>query len=91
VAQYIEHRIRTASQGHVGTIFEEGAVQEIVRYSKGIPRVINVVCDRALLIGYVHDRRRVGIETVQTAIRELERGFRPAAPMADVPAVGAET
>jgi len=76
VGEYIEHRVRIASDGRAGGLFDEDAVGEVVRYSGGIPRVINVVCDRALLIGYVHDRRRVGPDIVRTAIEELERGFR---------------
>jgi general secretion pathway protein A len=76
VGEYMEHRVRIASDGRSGGIFDEAAVLEVARYSGGIPRVINVVCDRALLIGYVHDHRRIGADTVRTAIEELERGFR---------------
>ncbi len=76
VGEYIEHRVRIASDGRVGGLFDAAAVHEVARYSSGIPRVINVVCDRALLIGYVHDRHRVGQDIVQSAIEELERGFR---------------
>ncbi len=76
VGEYVEHRIRIASEGRTGGLFDGDAVQEIARYSGGIPRVINVLCDRALLIGYVHDRRKIGKEMVRAAIEELERGFR---------------
>jgi general secretion pathway protein A len=76
VGEYMEHRVRIASDGRTGGIFDEAAVGEVARYSSGIPRVINVLCDRALLIGYVHDRHRIGSDIVRSAIEELERGFR---------------
>ncbi len=90
VGEYIEHRVRIASDGRQGRIFDEDAVREVARYSSGIPRVINVVCDRALLIGYVHDRRRVGKDIVQTAIEELERGYRGERMASHATATGAQ-
>lgn len=76
VGEYIEHRTRIASGGRNGAIFLADAVAEVARYSSGIPRLINVVSDRALLIGYVHDRKKIGADIVKSAIEELERGFR---------------
>jgi general secretion pathway protein A len=76
VGEYMDHRIRVASGERNGGVFNESAVEEVVKYSGGIPRVINVVCDRALLIGYVYDRQKIGADIVKTAIEEIERGFR---------------
>ncbi len=90
VGAYIEHRIRIASEGRVAEVFEEPAIAEVARYSSGIPRVINVLCDRSLLIGYVHDRKRVGAEHVRLAIKELERGFERAGGPAEAALTGAE-
>ncbi|MCK4304843.1 MAG: AAA family ATPase [Candidatus Eisenbacteria sp.] len=75
IGEYIEHRIRIASEGRAGGIFDEGAVDEVTGYSNGIPRMINMLCDRSLLIGYVQDRKRIGMEIVRAAVRELEQGF----------------
>lgn len=80
VGEYIEHRLRVASGGATGQIFEKDAVAEIAAYSKGVPRVINIVCDRVLLIGYVNDRATIGIEFVHEAIQDIERGFHPGRP-----------
>ena len=80
VGEYLEHRTRIASGGRHGAIFGADAVSEIARYSSGIPRLINVVSDRALLIGYVHDRKKIGADIVKSAIEELERGFRNTEP-----------
>jgi len=89
VGEYIEHRVRIASEGRTGGVFDEEAVKEISRYSAGIPRVINVVSDRALLIGYVQDRKRLGVEIVRNAIDELERGFRSREPVTGASMTGA--
>jgi len=75
VGEYIEHRLRVASGGAVGQLFEADGIAEVVEYSGGVPRLINAVCDRALLIAYVNDRRRVARGDVHEAIAEIERGF----------------
>jgi general secretion pathway protein A len=41
-------------------------------YSQGIPRLINAVCDKCLLAGFVQQRGRIDYSLVGTAIRELE-------------------
>ena len=69
--RYIEHRLRVA--GLVGTLpFRAGALQSIYRYSRGIPRVINQLCDRALAVGYSFGAREVTGGMVKTAIGHLE-------------------
>jgi general secretion pathway protein A len=42
------------------------------RYSQGIPRLINAVCDKCLLAGYVQQRDRIDFKMVGRAIQELE-------------------
>lgn len=76
VGEYIRHRIRIASEGMAGTIFGPDSLTAIAEYSKGVPRIVNAVCDRALLISYVLDQRQVSIESVRKAIAELEHGFQ---------------
>jgi len=78
VGEYIQHRVRVASEGMVGQVFHEEAIREVAQCSKGVPRVINLLCDRALLISYVLDRRQVDAGSVRKAIAEIERGFEPA-------------
>src|SRR5271157_261529 len=55
--QYVRHRLRVA--GASGEIFTPGALREVHRLSAGIPRVINVCCDRALLGAYTRETRKV--------------------------------
>jgi general secretion pathway protein A len=44
----------------------------IFQYSKGIPRLVNAICDKALLAGYVQQREKIDYRTVGLAIGELE-------------------
>jgi general secretion pathway protein A len=78
--RYIEHRMRAA--GLSGTLpFTTAAMLKIFRYSRGIPRVINLVCDRALMAAYSARAREVHVRTVTAAIRNLEgRSGRRALP-----------
>ena len=68
---YIEHRLRVAgSKGSV--LFEGAAVDEIYSFSQGIPRMINVVCDKALLAAFVLEKRRITTKMVKAAVDEIE-------------------
>ncbi len=70
---YIMHRLRVA--GSDGTVvFDSDAIDEIFKYAKGGPRLINAVCDNALLAGYVKKTRRIDLECVNKAIHQLEGG-----------------
>jgi general secretion pathway protein A len=68
-AQYVEHRLKVA--GAVGEVFDPGAKRELFRYSEGIPRLINVICDRALLGAYSSERRRVSGGLIRAAADEV--------------------
>jgi general secretion pathway protein A len=73
--RYIEHRLRIA--GLPGELpFTRAAMDRIYDYSRGIPRVINLVCDRALLAAFSARAREVGPGFVKAAVRSLE-GERP--------------
>jgi general secretion pathway protein A len=68
-AEYIEHRLRVA--GALGEIFDSSAKREIFKLSEGVPRLINVICDRALLGAYGRESRRVGSNLAQRAAAEI--------------------
>jgi general secretion pathway protein A len=74
---YVRHRLRVA--GVTGEIFSPAALTEVHRLSSGIPRVINVCCDRALLGAYTRDMRKVSATLVRRAAGEVYgRRFAPA-------------
>ncbi|MBT8066460.1 MAG: AAA family ATPase [Gammaproteobacteria bacterium] len=68
-AQYIEHRLKVA--GAVGEVFDSGAKKETFRLSQGVPRLINVICDRALLGAYSRESRRVDRRLIRRAAAEV--------------------
>ena len=68
---YIQHRLQVAGANGRPT-FNRWAIWRIFRYSRGVPRLINAVCDKTLLCGYVTGTDLLGWRHVGRAIRELE-------------------
>ncbi len=69
--EYIRYRLKRAGSRSIA-IFDSGAVSEIYRYAKGIPRLINIVCDNALLTGFSREQNRIGKEIIREVIGDLE-------------------
>ncbi len=69
-ADYIRHRIAVAG-GDGKVAFTAGALAAVHRASRGVPRLVNLICDRALLAGYVKSTRTVDAAMVRRAAREL--------------------
>jgi general secretion pathway protein A len=68
---YIQHRLEVAgSQGR--QIFAEETVPLIFRYTGGTPRLINTLCDTAMMSAFAQDRDHVTLEDVRSAIEELQ-------------------
>jgi general secretion pathway protein A len=73
--RYIEHRLRVA--GLAGSLpFSRGALLSIYHHSRGIPRVINLLCDRAMTAAFSAHAREVTPALVRAAIRNLDGGRR---------------
>jgi type II secretory pathway predicted ATPase ExeA len=68
--QYIAHRLRVAG-GAVETVFTPGAIKAVASRSAGIPRLINLICEHALITGYADQRKPVGVTTVLEIAREF--------------------
>jgi general secretion pathway protein A len=71
VSQYIQHRLEV-SGANGAPYFTRPALWRVYHYSGGIPRLVNAVCDKALLAGFVHQRERIDFRMVGRAVRELE-------------------
>jgi general secretion pathway protein A len=71
---YIQHRLKVA--GCKEPVFTDSAMRCVYRLSGGVPRLINIICDRALLGAYAADKRRIGVAIVRRASRET-RGIVP--------------
>ena len=69
--EYILHRLKKAGARNL-SVFDENAIKKIYTYSKGIPRVINIVCDNALITGFAQGRRRIGKPIIQEVTKDME-------------------
>jgi len=69
--EYIRHRLRVAGAGD-REIFEPETFPVIYRYTGGIPRLLNTLCDTALIASFAQDRRTVSAEDVKSAVNELQ-------------------
>jgi general secretion pathway protein A len=85
-AEYIAGRIRIAG-GNSMLLFTRQAVDAIYKYSGGIPRLISVICDNALISGFAADRRPVNRDLVEEVCRDFDlTGPQGSAPPPDTPA-----
>jgi general secretion pathway protein A len=74
VRRYIEHRLVTAG-GEANGLFTPGGYALIYGLSRGVPRRINAICDRALLIAYGRDLRTIDRRLVRAAVRDIGPGY----------------
>ncbi|MFX0200357.1 MAG: ExeA family protein, partial [Candidatus Hodarchaeota archaeon] len=72
--QYIRSRLLKA--GMETPCFKQNAVDEIFRFSKGIPRLINILCDNSLTIGYATDKKKIDKYIIDEVIDDLQAGQR---------------
>jgi general secretion pathway protein A len=72
--QYLNHRLAVAGVNRTepAVWFDPTAVSEIYRYSRGTPRLVNAISDKALLAGYVHQTGRIDSRLVELAAAELK-------------------
>ena len=71
ISEYIYHRLKVAGSG--GDIkFSDDAIEMIYKYSGGIPRLINTVCDKALLSAYVVETKYIDAVNIEKCIKEIE-------------------
>jgi general secretion pathway protein A len=71
IRNFIDLRLKTA--GYEGPeLFDQAAVERITLYSAGIPRLINVICDNALLLTYALSKNKVSAELIEEAARDLK-------------------
>jgi general secretion pathway protein A len=73
---YIQARLRTAGFEREA-LFDPKAIEKIALYAKGIPRLINVICDNALLTCYALSRQTVSAEIIEEVARDLQLTKRP--------------
>jgi general secretion pathway protein A len=70
VGDYIGHRLRVAGYKRPGQLFTGEAIATIAEKSKGIPRVINAICDVALTYAFADEQAEIPLETVEKVIAD---------------------
>jgi hypothetical protein len=77
-AKYINHRLRRAALG-APLEFPRDVTDLIHARSRGVPRIVNVMCDATLVFGYAEERRQIDLSLMREVIKELEAtGVLPA-------------
>jgi len=71
-AGYIGHRLAVAGGGDAVT-FTRGALKRIYRFSRGVPRLVNIVCDRCLLLGYSMGKREINSFMATVAVNDIRK------------------
>jgi len=71
MASYIQHRLEVAgSQGR--EIFHADTFPMIFRFTGGVPRLVNTLCDTAMMAAFAHERDHVGVDDVIAAVEEMQ-------------------
>ena len=66
---YVAHRLKVA--GTEEQLFTSGAIHQIQDFTRGYPRLINIICDRAMLTGYVKEQKKIDTDIVAECAREI--------------------
>ena len=77
LSAYIEYRLRTAGYTAEKKLFSSGMVKHLFSMSEGVPRLINVICDRALLGVYSQNKKEVNKAILDKAFEEVRGNYQP--------------
>jgi len=72
VEDYINHRLRVAGYKGNKPLFEKEAINYIAEFSKGIPRIINLICDTALVYAFADEIHHITLDIVEKAVSDNE-------------------
>ncbi|HEX5683773.1 MAG TPA: AAA family ATPase [Ideonella sp.] len=84
-ARYVAHRLGVAG-GEGASPFDKAALKRIHQLSRGVPRRVNLLCDRALLGGYATGQAKIGVEVIERAAAEVFGDHHPSAALTGWPA-----
>jgi general secretion pathway protein A len=74
---YIQQRLAEVSMKEGNPIFTRGGLKSIVKNAKGIPRIINILCDNALITGFGYKKKKVNKRIVREIVADLQGRRRP--------------
>ena len=70
ITEYVQYRLQAAGCPDL-KLFSREAEEQVYHFSRGIPRLVNVVCDNALVIGYALGKKRIGADVITEAAADL--------------------
>ena len=82
-AAFIEHRLKVA--GATKKIFSKEAIREIHNFSKGVPRLINIICDHSLMTGYSNTLTVIDVDVINECAEELQISVAKSLPFSKQP------
>jgi type II secretory pathway predicted ATPase ExeA len=83
--EYMARRLKIAGAPGANEIFSRPAVEEVFRQSRGIPRLVNTICENALLAGYAKHASTITSEIVESVARDLRLGVTLVDSRSDAP------
>jgi MSHA biogenesis protein MshM len=78
LGEYVRHRLQVAGYKNASTLFLPGAIRQLHRSSRGIPRLVNLLCHKALMAAYGTGEDHVSRAHVRRAAKDTEDVTRPA-------------
>jgi general secretion pathway protein A len=85
---YIDHRLRVAGYEPLEEpLFTTSALGEIYRYTRGFPRLVNIVCDSVLLAAYTDDVKQINTNLVKKVVGDLEKTYGKTTPQTPAPRI----
>jgi len=82
--EYMARRLQIAGAPAAGQIFSEPAIEAVFRHSRGIPRLVNTICENALLSGYARQAATITPDIIDGVARDLRLGVVVMAPKNNV-------
>jgi general secretion pathway protein A len=82
--EYMARRLQIAGAPAAGQIFSEPAIEAVFRHSRGIPRLVNTICENALLSGYAKQSATITPDIIDGVARDLRLGVVVMAPKNNV-------
>lgn len=71
---YINHRLNVAGSNGKN-LFDKDAMDNVFKYSGGVPRLINIICDKGLLAGYASEKKIISGDMIRQSVKEIEGIF----------------
>jgi type II secretory pathway predicted ATPase ExeA len=68
---YIEHRLSVA--GATRALFTQEALDLVYKASRGVPRLVNIICDTAMIYGYANDSQTISHDIIQMVLRDKKK------------------